>query len=192
MKRFMGYVVALSILAGIYTLCNAAGLTTSTSDMIDYCTGANNSNCIYRLDSVGNVTTLGTLNANSATGTSTINNDIAILGNTFFTPGNIIVSTFTSINPVSTYVTLITSGTANITLSKDASSGLPAISTSTAVSGEYIIVGSTTSATTVTISTGAANGVIGDDALIVISSTKSAVGFIYNASVSQWVEVGKQ
>jgi hypothetical protein len=71
-------------------------------------------------------------------------------------------------------------------------SSYPAISTSTALTGQYIVVHATSTADYVIIATGTATGVVGSDQYIVISGSKSAVGFIYDPYLASWVEIGKQ
>lgn len=69
----------------------------------------------------------------------------------------------------------------------------PAITTSTALSGQYLILSSTTSLDTVVITTGTATAVLsGSDATITISSVKPPMAFIYNATLSAWMAIGKQ
>lgn len=68
----------------------------------------------------------------------------------------------------------------------------PAITTSTALSGQFLILQSTTTADTVVITTGTATAVYGDDTTITISASKAPVLFIYNATLSVWEEFGKQ
>jgi hypothetical protein len=71
-------------------------------------------------------------------------------------------------------------------------SAYPAITTSTALSGQYLVLSATTSTSIIQIDTGTATAVMGDDQYIVISSTKSPVSFIYNSTLSKWLEIGKQ
>jgi len=61
MKRFLMVIGVLSILAGI----SYAVITPGKTDMLDYCTGPNEANCIYKLDNIGNVTAAGTITSNS-------------------------------------------------------------------------------------------------------------------------------
>ena len=96
------------------------------------------------------------------------------------------VSTQVPINPTATYMVVESTG---LLLPLSAS---VAIATATAVPGQYLVVWDTSSVSSIYITTGSATGVIGDDAVITITSTKSAVGFIYNSTVSSWVEIGKQ
>ena len=109
---------------------------------------------------------------------------------TVFAPvSQITVSTTTSITPTATYMVVESTG-GNVIFT--ITSNIPAISTATAINGQYLVLYSTTTAANLFISTGTATGIIGDDSMIVISSTKSAVAFIYNSTLLQWVEIGKQ
>lgn len=71
-------------------------------------------------------------------------------------------------------------------------SSYPAISTAAALSGQYILLSSTSTTSTVSIATGAATGVQGDDQFIVLSGSKSPVGFIFDSTLSLWREIGRQ
>lgn len=69
----------------------------------------------------------------------------------------------------------------------------PAITTSTAINGQFLILGSTTSVDTVVITTGTATAVLsGSDATITISGAKPPMSFIYDSAVSAWRAIGKQ
>lgn len=99
------------------------------------------------------------------------------------------VSTKVPISPTATYMAILsTGGVVNFA----SNSSYPAVSTSTAVNGQYLVLFSTSSACSIGIATGSATGVVGTDAFIFISSTRSAAQFIYNSTLSQWVEIGKQ
>ena len=103
----------------------------------------------------------------------------------------ITVSTKVPISPTATYMHVLSTGG---TVLFDVTGTWPAIATSTALSGQVLILDSVNLVTSsnVVIATGAATGVIGSDQYIVISGTKSAAEFIFNASSNVWVEVGKQ
>ena len=68
----------------------------------------------------------------------------------------------------------------------------PAIATATAVSGQYLILQSTTSVSTVVITTGTATAVLGDAATYTISSAKNPVALIYNATLAAWMVISQQ
>lgn len=69
----------------------------------------------------------------------------------------------------------------------------PAITTSTALSGQYLILSSTTSVDTVVITTGTATAVMSSsDATITISAIKPPMAFIFDATNSVWRAIGKQ
>ena len=167
-------------------LCTIALLCASVSYALHVFTlngtGANRGTAVFDVDDAGNVIAAGTIAVGG--------NEVTV-GKTIYPPTSVSVSTITSISPSASYLTLIATGTTNIILSGDLVYG-PAISTTAATSGQYLILGSTNSATAVIIATGTLAGVVGSDQYIVISSTKSAVPFIFNTTVQQWVEVGRQ
>ena len=69
----------------------------------------------------------------------------------------------------------------------------PAISTATAKDGQYLILASTTSVSTVIITTGTATAVLSpSDATITISAVKPPMAFIFDATLSAWRAIGKQ
>ena len=69
----------------------------------------------------------------------------------------------------------------------------PAITTSTAKNGQYLILSSTTSVDTVVITTGIATAVYSpSDATITISAVKNPMAFIFDATLSVWRAIGKQ
>ena len=188
MNRLKRWAALFSALLAISTLAFAA------VTVVQYFgTGTNSTTSIFKLDDSGNLTILGTLaSAALSAANETVTGVNTVSGTSVFTPsiqssiGNFTVNA--PILPTASYIQVETTGTAvNFTATT-------AISTATAVNGQFIIVGSTVSAagTIVQITTGTATGVVGDDAVIVISSTKSAVGFIYNSALSQWSEVGRQ
>ncbi len=96
------------------------------------------------------------------------------------------VSTQVPINPTGSYMTVLSTG-GLLPLSASV-----AIATATAVPGQYLLLYDTSSVSSIYITTSPTTGIIGDDAVITITSTKSAVGFIYNSTLSSWVEIGKQ
>ncbi len=109
------------------------------------------------------------------------------IGTVQFAPvAQVTVSTLVPVNPTGTYMVIESTGN-NLPLS-----AAVAIATASAVSGQYLVLWDTSSVSSVYITTGPATAVIGDDAVITITSTKSAVGFIYNPTLSSWVEIGKQ
>lgn len=187
MKRFLRGLAAV-FLAGCASSFLTAAQTCQRSDLFCYETGPSGALATpSRLDASGNLTLGGAVTATNAT----LSGNATTAGLTVTTPVNVTVSTFTSIVPTSSYLLLLTSSTLNITLTSDVNQG-PALATATATNGQWVTLGSTTSATTVAIATGTASAVIGDDVNIVITSTKSAVSFIFNGTLKQWFEVGKQ
>ncbi len=99
------------------------------------------------------------------------------------------VSTSVPINPTASYMQVVSTG-GPVTFS--ALGSWPAISTASAQSGQFLTLASTTTSNVVYISTGVGSAVAGTNSSIVISSSISAVQFMYNAGTSQWQEVGKQ
>lgn len=99
------------------------------------------------------------------------------------------ISTSTSISPSASYLVIESTGN-QVTYATN--SNIAAISTTTAFNGQYLVLTSTSATSTVVISTSASTCVTGDDSLIVITSTKSAPAFIYNGTLSQWMEVQRQ
>lgn len=166
----------LSVLAGLFSAVNAVGLSTANSDVIDYCTGPNNSNCVYTLSSGGNVTALGTLNS-SGTGTNTLTGSLAVTGKTIYTPTSVTaVATTTVISPAATYLILFSTG---------GPINLPASGLSAGTNGQYIVLGSTTT-----------NNVILTDGsgMQLGASTRTLngvkrIGLLYDTLDSQWKEL---
>ncbi len=100
------------------------------------------------------------------------------------------VATNVSINPSATYVVVASTGGA---ITFGVGSSYPAISTATATDGQYLVLMATQSVNTVVISTSPLTAVVGPDATITLtSSSKGGIAFIFNALLSQWVEVSKQ
>ena len=132
----------------------------------------------------GNASITGTLSVPSVTGST--NTGVTV----YPAISQVNISTQVSINPtLGTYLAIESTGAiVNFT----ASSLFPAISTATALNGQFLILSSTSSVSTVIIATGTSTGVIGDDQFIVISSSKSAVSFIFNSTLSQWIEIARQ
>lgn len=103
----------------------------------------------------------------------------------------ITVATNVPVSPTATYMHVLSTG-GQVTFATNSS--WPAISTSTALNGQLLILDqiAVNVSSTIVIATGSATGVIGGDQYIVISGTKSAAEFIFNSSSNVWVEVGKQ
>lgn len=181
MKSLAKVIGVLSILAGIYTVCHAVGLTTANSDIVDYCTGANNSNCVFRIDSVGNVTSLGTLNSSSTSGTSTFTNDVSIAGNTVFAPTTASVSSTTILNPTATFERVVSTGGAVTIIG---------ISTASIADGTYLILGSTSDVSVVVVTSGTSSGTgVGLGAATRTLDSKGKLVLIFDLFGSIWREV---
>jgi len=169
------------------------------TDFLCYQTGpSQNLSTPFRVDSSGNLIVAGTANITGGvtqSGSVTVSGNQTIAGSTIFTAtSQTAISTTTSISPTATYMTVLSTGaTVNYPPTTPAGAVItPAISTATATNGQIVVLMSTSSVSTVTISTGTGSAVIGDDSLITISATKSAVMFIFNSTLSQWYEVTKQ
>lgn len=188
MKRMFGFIGALALLVGLFGIVHSANTCTPT-DIQCYVSGpSQNTTTNFRVDASGNITA-GTLTTTGVTnsGNETITGNETTTGKTIYPPtSQVTVSTSVPIGITATFMMVESTGNM-VPLSASV-----AITTATATSGQFLLVHSTTSVSTIQITTGAATAVIGDDAVIVISSTKSAVGFIYNSTLSQWIEVGRQ
>ena len=171
----------LSVIIGFVAVGHSA-TTCARSDMYCYESGPTASlTTIGRLDSSGNLTVVGneTVAGNSTTGGITVLSPVS----------QITVSTKVPVGITGTYEQIqSTGGTVEFT----SSSLFPAITTATAVSGQQLTLDATSQNNVVIIDTGPATAVSGSDAYIVISSTKSAVTLIYNATLAVWKEIGKQ
>ncbi len=107
-----------------------------------------------------------------------------------FTPASQVnVSTQVPISPTATYVQVVSTG-GPVTFS--ATGSYPAISTSSAFSGQFLVLTSSSATNVVYISTGTNSAVVGMNSSIVISSSMSAVSFIYDGLQSVWKQIGKQ
>jgi len=136
------------------------------------------------IDPVAGQVTLNNI-ANPASGNFTT--QLKVSGTTVLPPTSqsVSASALTPISPTATYLQLVSTGAVTFSTTL-------AITTGTATSGQYLLLDSTASISNISITTGTATGVVGDNATIIFNSTYSAVGFIYNAVLSQWKEVGKQ
>lgn len=203
MKRFIvgiGLLFGMGIIAHADTQGNAALLGTST-------TGPYTGNSTFTLVDQYNVTSSlilknltmsGNLLGNlPITGNETVTGNQAVTGNStiggtsVFTPvSQINVSTQVSINPTTTFMVIASTGGA---VTFGIGSAYPAISTASAVSGQYLILVATQSVNTVAIATSSLTGVVGPDSTITLTSaSKGAIAFIFDGLRSLWVEVSKQ
>ena len=99
------------------------------------------------------------------------------------------VSTFTSISPTGTYMQIASTG-GPVYLSPQSS--YPAISTSTAFNGQWLILISTATTNVVQIGSGTASGVASNNKWAVISSSMAPVQYIFNSALAQWLQIGSQ
>lgn len=106
------------------------------------------------------------------------------------------ISTFVSVASSTTFMMIESTGgatTGQVTFVNDATNTKwPAISTATALSGQILVLHSTTTASSVKIETGTVTGVGGAQAFYVISSSMAPVQAIFNATLQQWWIFGKQ
>jgi hypothetical protein len=169
----------ISVIVGFVGVSFSANTCTS-SDMYCYQAGpVSNLNTIGRLDSSGNLTVA----ANETTTLKTI----------YVPSSQVNISTLVAISPTATNMVIESTG-ATVTfnqIGRVASEG-PAISTSTATSGQILILQSTTTVSTVVITTGTATAVYGDQATYTISAAKNPVLFIYNATLAVWQAISYQ
>lgn len=157
----------LSILLSVL-LCSAAIsyalVTPGKTDHIDYCTGANNSNCVFQVDASGNLTTAGSLTTQSTlavTGASTFTGATTVAGTT--TATGKLVGTRTTIGgagtagagvfgsstviPTSLFTVIVASPNATAVLM----TGTPTISTITATDGQFLVLKGTSAVSTFTL-----------------------------------------
>lgn len=176
MKNVCKLIGALAVLVGVVSYGKAVCAPT---DIFCYQTGSTPTQ-VLKADSSGALTgSAVTLTGNQTTA-----------GKTIFTPSSqVTVSTQVPINPTATYMQVISTGG---TVVFGLTSSYPAIATATAASGQYLVLSSTSSSSIISISTGNATAVFGTDPFVVISSTKSAVAFIYDATLSVWREINRQ
>jgi|HubBroStandDraft_2_1064218.scaffolds.fasta_scaffold02334_2 hypothetical protein len=175
--------VTISILAmglkayGAACIQNLAPPTASNQICVD------TSNQTNFIDPVAGQVTLNTLENPASVN---LTNVLKVSGTSIYPPASQnINAVVTPISPTASFIMVIS--TASLTYSANV-----AIATATATNGQYLLLASTSSVNNVQIATGTATGVIGDNPFIVISSTVSAIGFVYNSTISQWMEVGRQ
>lgn len=176
---------------GVFALLVSFGMTgysAGVTDLLDLCTGKNNSNCPFRVDANGNVTTLGTVTV-SGSGSSTFTGPVSqpqvtTTGVTIYTPqSTTAVSTNTTLSPTATFVNLLSTG-AYVTLGLGT---IPAISTTTATNGQLLILNSTSTVSYVQISTGTTACVVGPTATI--STSNKAVSLIFDSAAGLWKQI---
>lgn len=196
MKGFHRWLGSLLLVTGIAGFAIAAG---SNCVQRFTGTGSNRSTQIYCLDTSGNLTTAGTISSTSS-GANTVSGSLSVTGaassagltntgKTIYTPTSVTsVSTSSTISPSATYLLLCSTGSTVIL----GAGSIAAVSTTTATNGQYLVLDSTTSTSTVWIATGTTAGVEGPSVYTVISSTKSPVELIYSATRGLWKQVNTQ
>ncbi len=171
MKKLISLAAGLCLSAMAY-----AAVTPNKTDFVDYCTGSQNSNCVYQVDSSGNVTQAGnqTVQGNlNVTGTHTQT------GATSFTSG----VTFTgAVNYGSSSVAITTATTSGNSIG-DRSTAL-LMGANAAIEGSVLIASTTVTGTsmTVAVSTGSTHPqVVG--VATAAASTGTLVNFYTNGFV---------
>lgn len=184
MKSISRWLLASVLIASLGMSVKAAGVT----DLMDLCTGANNSNCPFKVDSTG-------LIVSSATGTNTIAGSLSttgtttIIGKTVYTPTSVTsISSNTTISPTATYLLVLSTGN-NVTCGLTALPLVaPCISTATATNGQYLVIGSTSSTSSVTFADGTTSGMQLGSATRLVDNLKKLT-LIFDSFDSQWKEV---
>lgn len=211
MKRLLSFVLALTCAGYLWAV-----VTPASTDFVDYCTGANNSNCVYQIDSSGNQTNAGNLTtqgALSVTGASTLTGAVSAAatytttGKTVYTPTNF--TNFFSSNSVpvtATYVTILSSA-GNLLMG-----GTPTVATTTLTSsnwntslpktvsgisniadGTWLIIASTsTQAIKFQDNSILSNSLLnlGGTGVFIVSST-STLNLIFNGTTGSWNQVSR-
>ncbi len=137
-----------------------------------------------------NLTMNGNLLGNiNVTGTQTGVNETLSGYQAYSSVSQVTVSTQVPISPTGSFMLILSTG-GPVTFG--VGSSYPAISTATAVDGQFLTIGSTSTGNNVFISTSPLTAVSGDDTSIVFTSTRSFVTFIYSNALKQWMEIGKQ
>ena len=145
----------------------------------------------FRIDAAGNLTTLGNETV-SGTGINSNAGSQSIAGRTIYVPLGVTVSTAAPIGITATYENIISTG-GNIVLAGGSGNSLgvyPAISTSTAVNGQELILGTTvqTSNFAVTLTSGTAEALDLGAATRLIQYGKR-LGLIFDSTNAIWVEM---
>jgi len=200
MKGLLRWLGAFVLLVGISMNVRSAGVT----DLLDLCTGANQSNCPFKVDSSGNVTTPKVTVSGTSANTLpnlTATTQLTVGGFQSYNPPTtqFQVGASTAIVPLSSYMVLSTTGSVGGSGVSVALTVIPSISTAT--SG----LGGTTPFTDGTIliliSTGSMNSITFQDnatlagSMLHLASTSriltanKVLALIYRAATTTWNEL---
>lgn len=192
MKSLWRWLGAFALSVGLTTLSYGAGNT----DLQDLCTGANQSNCPYKVDASGNVTAAGRVTSAgvTSTGTNTFSGTTNLTGP--ITPTGIfapvrstesgVTASSTIINTAMFVVVTTTSPAAAVV-----TSATPTISTTTATDGQFIVIKGTSSTATFAFQD---NGTLAGSLLELgaasrVVSDLKVLGLMYDGTIGKWLEV---
>lgn len=150
MKKY-SFLVLLSVLIGGIGLSWSANTCTNTDQACYVIGSSQNPTTVYRIDASGNVTNTANI---TVTGTA------AHTGPTVYTRSQTVAITSTTvILPTSTYMIVAsTGGLVTCGLGLNGTAAAPCISTSTAVDGQYLVIGATQTTNPVAFSSATASG----------------------------------
>ena len=182
MKRLWKFIGALALLMGAVHFANAANTCVPT-DMWCYVSGpSQNTTTQARLDASGNLTLNGSA---TITGNESVSGNNTVSGKTIYPIQTVTgISTQTiGITPTASYMMLLSTGGAVVMTTTAVQ-----IATATATNGQYVIIGSTSSVSTVTLTAGSAEGIRLGAATRVIDNLKRLT-LIFDSFDSQWKEI---
>lgn len=145
-------------------------------------TGNNHNTTVYTLDYSGNVYFGGSI---TAAGQSINNGTETSNGLTVYSPSTVFLSSTSAITPTSTFVDAESTGA--VVLLGGAACTNVAISTATAINGQFLVLGSTSTTSYIQISTGTQCGVVGPTATISLLNKSSS--FIFDALAGVWKQL---
>lgn len=191
MKNALRFLMVGVMLSGLSYGAYAVAQVCQKSDIMCYESGpSQNLSTPFRIDASGNVTSAGNETI-TGTGSNTYSGAMVFVGKTIYTPTVVTaISSVTIISPSATYLTVVSSG-ANVTCGLGFGNGLaaaPCISTTTATNGQYLVIGGTSSVSTVTFTDGATAGMQLGAATRLIDNLKKLT-LIFDSFDSQWKEV---
>lgn len=135
---------------------------------------------VWQSDGSGNLS----LSQNVSLSSVTISSVTVTAGKSVLTPLAVVsISSMTTITPTASYLRLLSTGSL-VTIGLT----VPAISTTTAIDGQMIVLGSTSSASAVQIATGTVACVVGSKTPLVINSL-TRIQFIFDAIDGLWKEL---
>lgn len=184
LKKFILVVVVL----GCASFARAV-VTPANTDFQDYCTGRNNSNCVFKIDSSGNVTGQNV----TSQGTLTATGNATHTAGTLFTQQQVTgISTTTTITPTGTFLVVNSTG-GMIVMAGSGSNNVPIIATATATNGQIVVLISTASTAQtvggqVTVSSGSAAGLQLGAATRALFNGRT-LGLIFDSASSTWKEL---